>query len=70
MHYIVSLANPKQWLMTRISDFMMKIKWSINPIIFAKIEMGWLKAHSPMYFIKGKRLYAMYAYKHTPYITK
>ena len=50
-HIIVSLPNPKQWVIVHSSDLMMIIRQSMYIISIITQEMGKLKTHSPTYCI-------------------
>ena len=50
-HNIVSLPNPKQWVIVHTSDLMMIISQSIYILSIITREMGKLKTQSHTYFI-------------------
>ena len=50
-HTIVSLPNPKQWVIVHTSDSMMIIRQSIYIFSIITREMGQLKTHSPTCFV-------------------
>ena len=50
-HTIVSLPNPKQWVIAHTSDLIMIIRQSIYILTIITREMGKIKTYSPTYCI-------------------
>ena len=51
-HTIVSWYNPNQWLMVHTSDLMMVTRSNAHILTIIIKEIGNLKTHSPVYYIK------------------